>query len=99
MSVGECLLVLRGWSDDKREVRAVLKGDIAFAVTGTIWAVNDIGFSVEVDKENFVGATINGCLCAFLDLPPGETVVGRAVESGIVAVRQGFDLAIMLLAE
>jgi hypothetical protein len=98
--VSDCLLVLRGWCESKREVRAVLSDSpIQFAVFGKIFGVNEHGFSVSVDELNMVAAWLDGCECGFLDLPEGEKVFGRPVESGVVAVRKDFRLAIMLLRE
>jgi hypothetical protein len=100
LSNEECILLLRGWCDDKRDVRALLKGQkVSFAVSGTIYAADAGGFAIEIDKDNFAGASIEGCTCGFLDLPSGEIILGREVESGIVAVRPGFDLTIMLFLE
>ena len=100
ISASDCLLLLRGWGESKRRVRAVLTHPAAsFAVFGTIYSANETGFAVSVDEGSMVAASLIGCKCGFLDLPKGESVLGEEVESGIVAVREGFEIAVMLLRD
>jgi hypothetical protein len=100
ISVHDFLLVLNGWREAKRPVRAVLSDfPVQFAAFGTIYGVNDNGFSVSIDALNMIAASVEGCECGFMDLPEGEAVLGKPVESGLVAVRTGFRLVIMLLRE
>ncbi len=100
ISLSDCLLVLRGWCDSKRRVRAVLKDSpVSFAVFGTIYGVNEHGFSVSIDELNMVAAWLEGCVCGFIDVPEGEQVFGRRIESSLLAVRKDFNLVIMLLVD
>jgi hypothetical protein len=100
ISLSECLLVLRGWCDSKRRIRAVLKDSpVSFAVFGTIYGVNEHGFSVSIDEFNMVAAWLEGCTCGFIDMPAGEEVLGKPIESGLLALRKDFNLTVMLLRE
>jgi hypothetical protein len=100
ISLSDCLLVLRGWCEAKRRVRAVLKDSpVSFAVCGTIYGVNEHGFSVSIDDLNMVAAWLEGCTCGFIDLPAGEEVLGIPIESSLLAVRKDFNLVVMLLVD
>jgi hypothetical protein len=72
---------------------------IQFAVTGTVYGVNKHGFSISVDEFNSIAAWLEGCTCGFIDVPEGEQVLGKPIESSLVAVREHFNLVIMLLRE
>jgi hypothetical protein len=100
ISLGDCLLILRGWCESKRHIRAVLKDSpVSFAVFGTIYGVNEHGFSVSIDEFNMVAAWLEGCTCGFVDVSAGETVLGRPIESSLLALRKDFNLAVMLLVD
>jgi hypothetical protein len=100
ISLSDCLLVLRGWCEAKRHVRAVLKDSpVSFAVTGTIYGVNENGFSISVDEFNMVGAWLVGCTCGFVDVPKDEKIFGRQIESSLLALRKDFNLVVMLLVD
>jgi len=100
ISVDDFALILRGWCDSKRRVRVVLTHPLVpFAVSGTVYAVNAQGFSITIDEENTVAVSVVGCEFGFMDLPEGERVLGKQVESGLVAVRTDFRLVVMLLED
>jgi hypothetical protein len=100
ISLSDCLLVLRGWCESKRRVRAVLsESPVQFAVTGTVYGVNEHGFSISIDELNSVAAWLDGCTCGFIDVPSGEEVLGKPIESSLLALRRDFKLAVMLLRE
>jgi hypothetical protein len=98
ISVDDCKLILRGWCESKRRLRVVFTHPVAsFAVFGTVWATNDVGFSISIDELNMVSVSLLECECGFMDLPEGEKVLGQGIESGLVVVRKDFNLVIMLL--
>ena len=100
ISVSDFVLLLRGWRDTRRRLRVVLKNPIvSFGVFCTVYDARDSGdFSIAITDSSMIGVSLRGCACGFLDAPPdGEPVMGEAVESGLVAVRPDFELAIMLL--
>ena len=100
ISLSDCLLVLRGWCEAKRRIRAVLKDSpVSFAVFGSIYGVNEHGFSISVDELNMVAASLDGCTCGFIDVPEGEEVLGKRVESSLLAIRKDFNLVVMLLVD
>jgi hypothetical protein len=100
IALSDCLLVLRGWCESKRRIRAVLKDSpVSFAVFGTVYGVNEHGFSVSIDESNMVAAWLEGCTCGFIDVPEGEEVLGKPIESSLLAVRKDFSLTVMLLRD
>jgi hypothetical protein len=101
ISASDFTLLLRGWRDTKRRLRVVLKNPlVSFGVFCTVYDARDNGdFSIAVTESSMIGVSLNGCVFGFLDAAPdGEPVLGEKVESGLVAVRPDFELAIMLLA-
>lgn len=93
-------LVLRGWRDDKRRVRAVLEASlISFGVFGTVLDALDNGnLSISLNGSDAIGVSTAGCICGFLDIT-GEEVAGEATESGLIAFRPDFRLTVLLLAD
>ena len=100
ISVSEFALVLRGWAKPRR-LRVVLRTPlVTFGVFGSLYAATEEIFSIEVGESSIIGISVAGCVFAFeYSLPEGEPVLGKRVESGLVAVRENFNLAIMLLHE
>jgi len=100
ISVSDFALLLRGWAEERRQLRVVLKNPIvSFGVFCEAYAATDNGeFSITVGEESMIAVSLAGCVLGFLTTPTElEPVLGRRVESGLVAVRPDFELAVMLL--
>lgn len=99
ISTNEFALLLRGWRDDKRRLRVVLKTPfINFGVFGTVYDASEDGLTIAVTESSMIAVSLMGCTCGFLESKEREEVLGKLVESGLVAVRPSFELAIILLA-
>lgn len=100
ISASDFALLLRGWRDDKRRLRVVLKNPVvSFGVFCTVYDAKDNGdFSVAITDSSMIGLSLTGCTCGFLDATERDEVLGERVESGLVAVRPDFEVAILLLA-
>ena len=93
----EFVLVFRGWH--KRRVRVVLTSrSVNFGVFGVVGTANDNGdFGILISESDAISLSIAGCGCAFAD--ETQDVFGFRVESGLIAVREDFNICVMLLAE
>ncbi|SRR5713101_2049524 len=99
ISASEFALVLRGWRDDERRLRVVLKSPfVTFGVFGTAFDASEDGLTVSITESSMIAVSLMGCTCGFLESKEREEVLGEVVESGLVAVRPSFELAIVLLA-
>jgi hypothetical protein len=103
ISLSDFVLLLRGWLESKRNFRVVLESPtVTFGVFCRLFAVADDGsFSIAIgDETNVVGIVWTGFKYGFTD-GSGEPILGRKVESGLVAVRRrpNVRLFLMLLAE
>jgi hypothetical protein len=100
ISESDFMLVLRGWG--KRRLRISLTTpDVSFGAFCTLVSTGDgetLLFSVGTD---LLTVLVNACDFAFGDPVDGEddALLGERMESGVVAVRQGFSLTVVLLKE
>jgi hypothetical protein len=99
MSADEFVSVVGGL--ENRRLRVVLiTSAVQFGVFCTLAKVNEAGLSVTVAESSIIGMSIEGCLFGFDDSSPeGDSLLGAQVESGVVAVRDGFRLAVMVLRD
>ncbi len=102
ISSDDFALVLSGWKEDRRRLRVVLRAmPVSFGAFGLLFFVSDTGdFTLSLEGKEADGITVSvaGCKFGYLDAP-GDIAAGASIESGLVAVRDGFNLAVMLLAE
>ena len=79
-------LVLRGWLDSKRRLRVVVDSrlGLSLGVFCTVDTVNDNGdFCIAVAESSFIGVSITGCTCGFLDVPAEELILGKRVDQDL----------------
>jgi hypothetical protein len=98
ISASEFVLVVRGW--EKRRLRVVLTTPVvSFGGFCNLFKVSEEFFSIIIaESNNTIGVSTMGCVFGFTDSPPdGELILGERVESGVVAVRENFNLTVMAL--
>lgn len=99
-SLDDVFLILRGWEEDKRRVRVIVRDSLYyFAVWGVIKGTEDLTLTVGLSEDSFVRASLLDCRCAFADVATDNEVLGECVECGIVGARPGFNFTVMLMAE
>lgn len=73
---------------------------MTFGVFCELVAISEDSLSVMVAENSMIGVSLRGCVLGFSDTenkPNGDLIFGESVESGLVAVRDKFKLAVMVM--
>jgi hypothetical protein len=107
ISLGEALLVLRGWCERKRPLRVQVESpETMFSAFCTLYKVEGetVNFWIgAIASGNGISFSLTGCRFDFGDVPADAPdavipVLGGTVESGLMGTRgTDFKIAIMLL--